>query len=87
MEKIKVGYKICRYAQFPEEKGRAIMPSILEELLAARKATRKLAEKETDDFMKNVFNKFFKNFSSVLCLQTYKQQQQQQQQQTTNIEN
>jgi DNA polymerase elongation subunit (family B) len=57
MEKVKVGYKICRFAQFPEEKGRAIMPSILEELLAARKATRKLAEKETDDFMKNVLDK------------------------------
>ncbi len=57
MEKVKVGYKLCRYAQFPEEKGRAIMPSILEELLAARKATRKQAEKETDDFMKNVLDK------------------------------
>jgi DNA polymerase elongation subunit (family B) len=57
MEKVKVGYKVCRYAQFPEEKGRAIMPSILEELLAARKATRKLAEKETDEFMKNVLDK------------------------------
>uniref|UniRef100_A0A6C0IM58 DNA-directed DNA polymerase n=1 Tax=viral metagenome TaxID=1070528 RepID=A0A6C0IM58_9ZZZZ len=57
MEKVKVGYKICRFAQFPEDKGRAIMPSILEELLAARKATRKLAEKETDDFMKNVLDK------------------------------
>ena len=38
-EKTKVGYKICRFAQFPDGK-RAIMPSILEELLAARKATR-----------------------------------------------
>jgi len=57
MEKVKVGYKICRFAQFPEEKGRAIMPSILEELLAARKATRKLGEKETDEFMKNVLDK------------------------------
>jgi DNA polymerase elongation subunit (family B) len=57
MEKVKVGCKICRFAQFPEDKGRAIMPSILEELLAARKSTRKLAEKETDDFMKNVLDK------------------------------
>jgi len=57
MEKVKVGYKICRFAQFPEEKGRAIMPSILEELLAARKATRKLIEKEKDEFMKNVLDK------------------------------
>lgn len=54
MEKVKVGYKICRFAQFPEEKGRAIMPSILEELLAARKATRKLIPLEKDEFMKNV---------------------------------
>jgi len=39
-EKIHSGTKVCRFAQFPE--GRAIMPSILEELLASRKATRKL---------------------------------------------
>jgi DNA polymerase elongation subunit (family B) len=57
MEKVKVGYKICRFAQFPEEKGRAIMPSILEELLAARKATRKLIENEKDEFMKNILDK------------------------------
>jgi DNA polymerase delta subunit 1 len=57
MEKVKVGYKICRFAQFPEEKGRAIMPSILEELLAARKTTRKLIEKEKDEFMKNILDK------------------------------
>ena len=57
MEKVKVGYKICRFAQFPEEKGRAIMPSILEELLAARKSTRKLIPLEKDEFMKNVLDK------------------------------
>ena len=57
LEKVKVGHKICRFAQFPEDKGRAIMPSILEELLAARKATRKLIEKETDEFMKNILDK------------------------------
>ena len=55
MEKVCVGYKICRYAQFPE--GKAVMPAILEELLAARKATRKLIPKQTDDFMKNVLDK------------------------------
>ena len=55
MEKIKIGYKTCRFAQFPEGKG--IMPSILEQLLAARKATRKLAESENDPFMKNVLDK------------------------------
>ena len=57
MEKVKVGFKVCRFAQFPEEKGRAIMPSILEELLAARKATRKLIPLEKDEFMKNVLDK------------------------------
>ena len=57
MEKVKCGYKICRFAQYPDEKGRAIMPSILEELLAARKATRKLIPNEKDDFMKNILDK------------------------------
>ena len=37
--KIKVGYKICRFVQFNNNKN-AIMPSILTELLGARKATR-----------------------------------------------
>ena len=45
-DKVKVGYKICRFAQFPNGK-RAIMPSILEELLAARKATRTSAKFKT----------------------------------------
>ena len=53
--KVKCGRKVCRYAQFPEGKG--ILPSILEELLAERKATRKLIPKQTDDFMKNVLDK------------------------------
>jgi len=55
-EKIKSGYKICRFAQFPDN-GRAIMPAILEELLLARKTTRKLIPQQTDDFMKNVLDK------------------------------
>jgi len=42
-KKIKTGFKICRYAQFPDGK-KAIMPSVLSELLASRKATRKLAK-------------------------------------------
>jgi DNA polymerase elongation subunit (family B) len=33
------------------------MPSILEELLEARSATRKLIPKQTDDFMKNILDK------------------------------
>jgi DNA polymerase elongation subunit (family B) len=54
-EKIINGRKICRFAQFPQ--GKAIMPSILEELLKARKTTRKLIPLEKDDFMKNVLDK------------------------------
>jgi DNA polymerase elongation subunit (family B) len=54
-EKVKSGTKICRFAQFPE--GKAIMPSILEELLMARKSTRKLIPQQSDEFMKNVLDK------------------------------
>jgi DNA polymerase elongation subunit (family B) len=54
-EKVKSGTKICRFAQFPE--GKAIMPSILEELLMARKSTRKMIPQEKDEFMKNVLDK------------------------------
>jgi DNA polymerase elongation subunit (family B) len=54
-EKVKSGTKICRFAQFPE--GKAIMPSILEELLMARKSTRKMILQQTDEFMKNVLDK------------------------------
>jgi len=38
-DKVKVGTKICRFAQFPDDK-KAIMPATLQGLLAARKATR-----------------------------------------------
>ena len=54
-EKVISGKKTCRFAQFPE--GKAIMPSILEELLKARKDTRKMIPLETDEFMKNVLDK------------------------------
>ena len=54
-QKIRVGYKICRYAQF-KDGSKAILPSILEELLVARKSTKKLASKEDDPFMKNVLD-------------------------------
>ena len=54
-EKVHSGTKVCRFAQFPE--GRAIMPSILEELLASRKATRKLIPQQSDEFMKNILDK------------------------------
>ena len=55
-EKVKCGRKVCRFAQFPNGE-RAIMPSILEELLKARKSTRKLIPQQTDEFMKNVLDK------------------------------
>jgi len=54
-KKVIMGYKVCRFAQFPD--GKAIMPAILEDLLAARKATRKLITLENDEFMKNVLDK------------------------------
>ena len=55
-EKILSGSKTCRFAQFPEGK-KGIMPSILEELLASRKATRKMIPQQTDEFMKNILDK------------------------------
>ena len=55
-QKVKCGKKTCRFAQFPNGT-RAIMPSILQELLAARKSTRKLIPQQTDEFMKNVLDK------------------------------
>jgi DNA polymerase elongation subunit (family B) len=51
-EKVKSGQKTCRF-----EQGKAIMPSILEELLKARKDTRKMIPLEKDEFMKNVLDK------------------------------
>ena len=50
------GTKICRFAQ-PKDGVKAIMPTVLEELLAARKATRKLAEATEDPFMANILDK------------------------------
>jgi DNA polymerase elongation subunit (family B) len=45
-EKVKVGYKTCRFAQFPDGQ-LGIVPRILKELLAARKATRQMAKHKT----------------------------------------
>jgi DNA polymerase elongation subunit (family B) len=59
-EKIKSGYKVCRFAQPTYKDGleeKAIMPSILQELLKARKDTRKQMPLQTDEFMKNVLDK------------------------------
>jgi len=56
--KVKIGYKICRYIQpYKDENGNevdGIIPSILKELLKARKDTRKLIPGESDEFMKAV---------------------------------
>jgi DNA polymerase elongation subunit (family B) len=54
--KVKTGKKICRFAQFPDER-RAILPAILEELLKARKDTRARIKKEPDAFMRNILDK------------------------------
>ena len=43
-KKVLTGYKVCRYAQFPND-DKAIMPAILQELLAARTATKKQMKK------------------------------------------
>jgi len=53
--KEKCGYKICRFVQY--QQGKAIMPSILEELLAARKNTKKQMKNESDPFMMNILDK------------------------------
>lgn len=50
-EKIKCGYKICRFVQFPDGES-AIIPTVLKKLLKARKDTRALQKKvDKDDFM------------------------------------
>ena len=54
--KVKTGTKQCRFAQYPYG-DKAIMPAVLSELLAARKATKKLKAKETNAFMANVYDK------------------------------
>ena len=54
--KTKVGKMVCRWAQFPDNK-KGIMPSILEELLKARKDTRKKIKTEPDPFIQNILDK------------------------------
>jgi DNA polymerase elongation subunit (family B) len=59
-EKVRSGYKICRFAQpllIGGKEEKAIMPSILQELLKARKDTRKQIPLTSDEFMKNVLDK------------------------------
>jgi DNA polymerase elongation subunit (family B) len=58
-QKIKCGRKMCRYVQFEGEK-KGIMPTVLRELLASRKATRKLIK------FKTVTLKNGENYSGLL---------------------
>ena len=58
-EKVCCGYKVCRYVQFKNDK-KAIMPSVLQELLASRKATRTMAK------YKNVCDKNKKKYVGLL---------------------
>jgi len=46
-KKIKMGMRVCRYAQ-PADQVKGTVPQIIQKLLAARKATRVLAAKESD---------------------------------------
>ena len=55
-KKVKVGTKICRWAQLPDNQ-KSIMPSILQELLKARSDTRKKQKLEADPFMWNILEK------------------------------
>jgi DNA polymerase elongation subunit (family B) len=55
-EKLVNGTKVCRFAQM-KDGTKSVLPSILEELLAARKATRKQAESQDDPFMANILDK------------------------------
>ena len=50
-EKVKRGIRICRYAQLAGS-NKGTLPEIVQGLLAARKAKRKEAEKESDPFKK-----------------------------------
>ena len=54
--KTKSGKMVCRWAQFPDNR-KGIMPSILEELLKARKDTRNMIKTEKDPFMQNILDK------------------------------
>ena len=54
--KTHTGYKICRYAQ-KNDGTPGVMPAILQELLQARKDTRKKIKTEPDPFMQNILDK------------------------------
>ena len=50
-KKLKVGTRVCRYAQYPGTR-KAILPQIVQKLLAARAAKRAEIKKESDPFRK-----------------------------------
>ena len=54
-EKIKVGYKICRFAQFPNNE-KAVLPAVLTSLLRARKETRALIKYKTVKTSENEYS-------------------------------
>jgi len=54
-KKIISGKMTCRWAQFPDGK-KGVLPTILEEILAARKQTRQRLKTEKDEFMANILN-------------------------------
>ena len=53
--KIKTGVKTCRFVQLPDGK-KSIIPSILQDLLSARKQTKKRMKHEDDPFQKAVLD-------------------------------
>jgi len=55
-EKVRCGKRVCRWAQF-ENGEEGIIPSIIGDLLKARKETRNKAESEKDPFIANVLDK------------------------------
>ena len=54
-KKIKTGLRVCRYAQ-PQGDAKSTVPQVIQMLLAARKAKRKEAEKETDPARANLLD-------------------------------
>jgi DNA polymerase elongation subunit (family B) len=53
--KVVAGTRVARYAQLPNNE-KSTIPKILQKLLSARKATRKRAEAETDEFVKGLLD-------------------------------
>lgn len=60
--KIKNGIQVCRYAQYRENDPitnklrKGILPTILQNLLSARKSAKKMMEKEEDPFKQKIWN-------------------------------